>query len=172
MPNSHNKWLYKQIVNILIPALQDMGFEWKKQGAVKEVGRGVVMLLPFGTMKRIRGGVVDIIQISLTKRDRARFVIRIGSCSPEGARGYLTGKHYGVDELKVDYLEKSWVLRPYKRFYSYFGFSFKSLRNITEADYERLVRQVVSYLPEIEAVLISGKAGPHMHFEHIEPQYK
>lgn len=40
--NPHNKWLKKHIENILIPALQEAGFEWKKQGSVKEVGREIV----------------------------------------------------------------------------------------------------------------------------------
>jgi hypothetical protein len=170
MTNPHNKWLHKNIVSILIPALQDMGFDWRKQGTSKKVGREVVLGLPFGTMKRTREDVVDIVQIALRKRDRSRFVIRAGSCQPEGARGYLTGTHYSVDDLKVDYLEKSWVMRPCKRFYSAFGFRLKSLRNLAEADYERHVHKVASYLPEIDDALISGKAGPHMHFEHIEPQ--
>jgi hypothetical protein len=39
MANLHNKWLHKNIVSIMIPAIQDMGFEWKKQGTAKEVGR-------------------------------------------------------------------------------------------------------------------------------------
>jgi hypothetical protein len=172
MAESYYKWLHKNIINILIPALQDMGFEWRKQGTVKDVGREFVLNLPFGTMRRMRGDLSDLVQISLRKRDSARFVIRAGVCPKEGASGYLTGKHYALDDLKVDYLEESWVMRPYKKFYSDFGFRFKSLRNLTETDYERLVRRITSYLPEIDNALVSGKAGPHMHFRYIKPQYK
>jgi hypothetical protein len=171
MANPHNKWLHKNIVNILIPALQDMGFEWKKQGSAKEVGREIVLGLPFGDMRRRRGDVVDIVQISLRKRDRSFFKIRAGSCPQEGARGYLTGKYYAVDDIRVGDWGESWVLVPNPRSFRYFGFRFKWLRNLTEDDYERLVRRVASYLSEIEDALVLGKAGPHMHFVHIEPQY-
>jgi hypothetical protein len=172
MSNPHNKWLHKNIVNILIPAIQDMGFEWKKQGTAKEVGREIVLGLPFGDMRRRRGDVVDIVQISLRKRDRSFFIVRAGSCPPEGAREYLRGSHVPLDEMKVDYLEKAWALVPNPRSFRYFGFRFKWLRNLTEADYERLVRRVADYLPEIEGALVSGTAGPHMRFRYIEPQYK
>ncbi len=172
MANPHNKWLHKNVVNILIPALQDMGFEWKKQGTAKEVGREIVLRSPFGDMRRRRGDVVDIVQINLRKRDRSFFLIRAGSCPETGSRAYLTGQHYAVDEIAVEWLERVWALLSNPRSFRYFGFRFKWLRNLTEADYERLVRRVVSYLPEIDDALLSGKAGPHMHFRYIEPQYK
>lgn len=171
MANLHSKWLHKNIVSILIPALQDMGFEWKKQGTAKEVGREIVLGLPFGDMRRRRGDVVDIVQINLRKRDRSFFVISAGSCPLEGAREYLRGMHVPLNEMKVDYLEKSWTLKPNPRSFRFFGFRLKWLRNLSEADYERLVRRVASYVPEIQDALVIGKAGPHMHFVHIEPQY-
>lgn len=172
MANPHNKWLHKYIISILIPSLQEMGFEWRKQGTAKEVGREIVLGLPFGEMRRRRGDVVDIVQISLRKRDRSFFKIHAGSCPIEGAREYLRGRHVQLNEMKVDYLEKSWTLKPNPRSFRFFGFRFKWLRNLTQADYERLVRRVAGYVPEIEDALLSGKAGPHMHFVHIEPQYK
>ncbi len=47
-------------------------------------------------------------------------------------------------------------------FNGYFCIRFKSFRTVTESDYEKLVRRVVSYLPEIEQALAIGKVGPHM----------
>ena len=172
MSNLHNKWLHKNIENILIPALQDMGFEWKKQGTAKEVGREIVLGWPFGSMRRRNKDLMDIVEIQLKKRDRSFFALRVGSCALDGARDYLQGKHYEAADINVGYLEESWTMCSCPRFQSYFGFRFKSFRKITEADYERLIRRVVTYLPEIEEVLASGKVGRHMSFVQIPRQYE
>lgn len=160
--NPHNKWLKKYIENILIPALQEAGFEWKKQGSVKEVGREIVLGWPWGSMRRRNETTMDIVEISLRKRDRSCFRLNAGSCSLEGARDYLNGEHYPAAEIHSGYLEECWAMVPRGSFYGYFGLWFKPFRNVTEVDYEKLVRRVVSYLPEIEQALASDKVGPHM----------
>lgn len=172
MPNLHNKWLYKNIVNILIPALQDMGFEWKRQRAAREVGREIVLGMPFGSLRRRNKNSIEIVEIHLRKRDRSFFNLHIGLCPIEGARDYLQGEHYDVEDIMTGYLEESWAMSSCPKFYMHFGFRFKSLRDITEADYEKLVRRVVSYLPEVEEALASGKVGRHMSFVKIPRQYE
>jgi hypothetical protein len=168
MSKLHNKWLKMNIEQVLIPALQDQGYEWHKQGKSKEVGRETVLGWPFGSMRRRNLDHVDIIEIQLEKYDRSKFRINVGSCPLEGAREYHGGRHVPAEEMFVSYLEKSWEMCSCPMFPSFFGLRFKSLRNITEADYERLVWRVVSYLPEIEEVLATGKLGPHMR--HIQMQ--
>jgi hypothetical protein len=164
MSNLHSKWLKKNIEKILIPAIQDMGFEWKKQGSAKEVGREIVLGWPWGSMRRRNERTIDIIEISLRKRDRSFFFLNAASCPLDGARGHVTGKHYSAEEIHSGYLEECWALVPRFSFLGYFGVRFVPFRTVTEAHYEKLVRQVAGYLPEIEEALTLGKVGPHMEF--------
>jgi hypothetical protein len=156
--------LKKHIEAILIPALQDMGFEWHKQGTAKEVGREIVLGLPWGSMRRRNEKTMDIVEIWLGKRDRSFFMLNAGTCSLEGVQDYLLGKHYSAEEIYTGGLEESWAMVSRFSLNGNFGIRFKWLRNVTEADYEKLVRRVAGYLPEIEDALASGKIGPHMEF--------
>jgi hypothetical protein len=170
--NFHNKWLKKHIESNLIPTLQEMGFEWQKQRSAKEVGREIVLGWPWGSMRRRNDKTMDIIEICLRKRDRSFFRLNAASCPLEGARDYLNGKHYSADEIHTDYLEECWAMVPRFSLNGYFGIQFKLFHNVTEADYEKLVGRVVSYLPEIEQALTSGKVGPHMKHIRNPRMYK
>lgn len=162
--NMHNKWLKKSIENILIPALQDMGYEWKKQGTAAEVGREIVLGWPWGSMRRRNETTMDIVVICLRKRDRSFFRLNAGSCPLRGARGHVSGEYYSAEDVHPGALEESWAMVPRFSFLGYFGIPFKELRGAKEADHQKLVRRVVSYLPEIEDALAFGKVGPHMKF--------
>jgi hypothetical protein len=170
--NLHNKWLKKHIEAILIPALQDMGFEWHKQGTAKEVGREIVLGLPWGSMRRRNEKAMDIVEIGLRKRDRSFFALGVGSCPLGGARDYLKGKHYSAYDIMVSSLEEYWKMNNYPILQSHFGIRFKALRHASETDYEKLIRRVVSYLPEIEDALAAGKRGPHMRFVRNPRMYE
>lgn len=173
MTNLHNKWLHKAIVEILIPVLQDRGFAWHKQRPAREVGREIVLGLPFGSMRRTNTNSVDIVEISLKKGDRSYFVLHAGSVPLKGARSWLTGRHYDADKIEICALEESWTMVNCKRLYalSYFGFRFKSLRTLSQEDYQDLIRRVVSYLPEIDDALRDGIIGPHMICEKFPRRY-
>jgi hypothetical protein len=166
MANPHNKWLKKNIETILIPAIRDMGFLWRKQGTSKEVGREIVLGMPFGDMRRPTGCTIDVIEIHLQKRDRSFFALYAGRFPAEGVRDYLHGKHHYADEVRTGDLEEYWVMSACPRLFMDFGFRFKSLRSITEADYKSLAQRVASYLPEIQEAMVTGKLGPHM--KHVQ----
>lgn len=173
MSNLHNKWLHAAIVDILIPALQDRGFVWHKQRPASEVGREIVLSWPFGSMRRTNATSVDIVEITLKKRDRSFFLLVVGSVPLEGARNWFTGRHYSSEEIEICDLEELWQLVNCKRFFelSYFGFRFKSWRTLSQKDYRDLVKRVVSYLPEIDDALRNRSVGPHMTYAKFPRQY-
>lgn len=174
----HKKWLHKSIEKILIPELQENGFEWIKQKSSKEVGREIFLGWPFGVMRRNIDGFIDIVEITIEKRDRSQFFLTAGRFHEGGVRDYLYGNHVAPNDVRTSDLEEYWTLIRCPKCFNYLPFSsgfrvpFKFIRRVKQSHYENLVRRVSGYIPEIEEALDSGKIGPHMMHVKMDRVYE
>lgn len=155
--------LVEALRNILVPEIKQLGFERHKLPLVLG-GHCSTRLEPFGQFKRPRGDATDLAAVRIDRRRPDTFDIVFGTVPP-GPISNKWGPDIAHDDVWVEWLPTYYYILP----------SGKSLRRFrvrkwpwcppaNQVDYDDLARQVVAFLPEMEAAFATGKAGKHVRF--------
>jgi hypothetical protein len=155
--------LVEALRNILVPEIKQLGFERHKLPLVLG-GHCSTRIEPFGQFKRPRGDATDLAAVRIDRRRPDTFDIAFGTVPP-GPISNKWGPDIAHDDVWVEWLPTYYYILP----------SGKSLRRfrvrkwpwcppVSQVDYDDLARQVVAFLPEMEAAFATGKARKHVRF--------
>lgn len=157
---THRRWVRENVKKWLIPEFERLGF------AATPVASEFKRDYPFGTLRRSRDGLVDVIKIDFFHpRGEASFRIFLASL-PAGSWTY-GGKVFRNEEVPIGWLPESYRMPR--------GFGWFRVKRWpwspppAQEDYERLVKWVATMVPEAELVLTSGKTGPHVRYVKMHP---
>lgn len=126
------------------------------------IDRELIASMPFGLLRRRTDRGIEQVEINLSAHGRAGFNINLGVVPLAGIESSMG--HIEAERVLVTWLDCYFVLCARRRFFTPFLVRrpWLSRRPITEADYDRLVDQVVALLPEIDQALSDKKIGPHI----------
>jgi hypothetical protein len=154
------RWLVEALREHLLPEITRRGFEIVPLSG--EDARGEIRVaFPFGRLRRAAMGGFELIEIQLDKRSRAAFRLNAGRV-PAAGIDHFTGSHIVAEDVWVTYLRQYYALYQCAFFGIWFQVRHWPGRTVTESNFQILVREGARLLPEIDAVLISGKCGPHI----------
>ena len=131
----------------LVPVLERKGFEARPFPKAQEKDAAQLRAaFPFGSMKRRRGGRLDLVEIQLHTPPSPKFVINFGTVPAEGVT--VPWGHFSQDETIVSALPD--------------GFRLHSRRFLKAFAWFSAVDQAVALFPEIDAWFETGAIGPHI----------
>ena len=158
-------WLKDSVTKQCLPALTRLGFTQHRLD--KSFSAEERFVLPWASFTRARAdGDVDLVLIRLSKRGLAECSICFGVIPAAGVM--VEGRHFPPEHCWPGWGNRvEYDLLPYKP--GFFSFDIPSFRVRLwpwqipqESDYEKLVQQMTSYLPELDAALSHGTIGPHI----------
>jgi hypothetical protein len=137
-----------------------MGFE---QHALPDcvVSHEIIASWPFGRLIRPAGDGNHLVEIQLADYGQAAFRINFGFFPDQGVPTILGGTAL-IDNDMVHSLLKFYELKPASRFRWYFGMRYWPWQKPKKADYDKLIKDVILMLPQIDRTLKDGTIGPNV----------
>lgn len=129
--------------------------------------RELLVVFPFGMLRRAGSHGPELVEVQLAPRGRAAFRLNLGVVPPAGIDAIYG--HVSAQDVHVQWLAESYTLSPCPYFHTWFSVGRWRWRNVTQADYEALVRWVVGLVPEVERALQEGERGPHIRLIRKKP---
>lgn len=158
--NFGKRWVRDGVKQWLIPEFERLGF------VTTPVSSDLKRDYPFGTLRRSRGGLVDIVEIDFFHpRGDPAFRIFLASL-PAGPWTY-GGQIFRNEDVLTGWLPESYQMPRDLRWFRVKRWPWSPLP--TQADYERLAKRVARMVPEAEAAFTSGKVGPHIRYVKMHP---
>ena len=157
----HKDLLLQSVQTRILPVFVQQGFSVAPPVHNSPIDRKSADTFPFG-LRRARPDArgVDLVEIQFMTYQRAAF--RINACAVPKEGMMTVGGHRSVDELEAGGLHDHFEMYDSPRWWRWFSLWFWRFRTPEKSDYDKLVRRVAGYLPEIELALHDGKLGPHI----------
>lgn len=165
MATPQRRWLIESVEAFLLPELERRGFEripLNREESRSEVRTG----FPFGRLRRTGPSGLELVEIQLDKNRAPVFRINLG-IAPAGGIGHELVGRIAQEDVWVHYLDHQYVMYQVRRLRKWFSVCSWPWSKVSEADYQNLVRNVATLLPEIEALFGHGKLGAHMREVHL-----
>jgi len=158
--NERRELLIGSLRTHLLPVFLKEGFEVAPLPGRGPIDRELVLSLPLGRLRRLRGAGIDLIEVDFAKYRRAAFRIAAGIAPKEGMMTY-TG-HWPAEDVFVGWLNEFFMMYASPHWRRWFSVWHRPHRSPTQSDYDKLAEQVVGYVPELELALREGRLGPHV----------
>lgn len=157
-------WMVEAVVELLLPAVEKMGFEHVSPRDSKNYNREYLLAFPVGTFRRRTPDGVDMVEPHFFGRDKF---------SIDTARIPLEGINTRAGQIPAEDCMIAWgsswfELYQHPLLKLPFAVRWNWGRPPARADYEKVVGEAVGYLPEIEVALSNGTAGPHVRYVEIK----
>lgn len=154
--NKHEaNWLRSSVQDILIPAFVELGFVTVPLDTRGSRSREIRRAFPFGRLRRFTSTGSEQIEVQFYKEGAPFFRINFGIVPLEGIE-HLVG-HVENKDVWIHYMNHYFAAYQIPKIRKWFGLFHWPGRTITEADYDALVSEVVSFLPEVEKALRSER---------------
>jgi hypothetical protein len=149
------RWLRAHVKQWVIPEFEKLGFALTP--VIEEMKSG----LPFGTLRRARGEVIDVVELDFYyPQGHAGFRIFLASM-PSGP-WMFQGETFRNEDVPIGWLPESYEMPRGMKWFKVKRWPWSPAP--VEEDYERLAKWVASMVPEAEAALTSGRCGPHVRY--------
>lgn len=152
------RWMIEVARELLIPALEALGFQHKACGSTKITIKDLGPHFPLGFFHRANPSGLDVVEPYFF--GRYKFVLHAARIPLDGISGPLG--HNAAEDCLATWNATWFTL--YKCPSLLIPFSARRFFGgpLPRPDVERIVRGVVQLLPEIDAALNEGKAGRHL----------
>lgn len=160
--NDHQrrKWLVESNESLLLPELEGRGFH--RVPLTREEARSEFRIAyPFGRLRREGPRGFELVEIQLDKRGSPVFRLNLGVVPFGGVEHELVGR-IPPEDVWVHYLDHADEMYEVRWRRKWFSARHLPWSEVSTADYQELVRRVVSLVPEIEALFRDGELGKHM----------
>jgi hypothetical protein len=174
MTQSRSQWLRNAIKKILLPELEKLGFECRPLNSDEKQFREALIALPFGRhfRKVPEGG--HVLEIETGKRDTSQFRICFGFFPNEGVIGeseWDKGVYYPIENARVNEVSRQMFFGRRGTKGADFRVWYWPWQKQKKEDYDKLVQEVVKFLPQIEVALNAGRFGPNIYVVDL-PKFK
>lgn len=160
MVSQQRRWLIDSIESLLLPELERHGFRRVPLTPIEARGE-IRFAFPFGRLRREGPGGFELVEIQLDKYGAADFRLNLGVAPPGGIEHEVTGR-VPQEDIRVHYLDHSYEMSEAGWRKKWFSVRPLPWSEPSKSDYDELVRKVVGWLPEIEALFGEGKVGEHI----------
>lgn len=158
--HQRRKWLLESIESLLLPELEGRGF--RRVPLTPEEARSEVRIaFPFGRLRREGPRGFELVEIQLDKYGSPVFRLNLGVVPFDGVEHKLVGR-IPPEDVWVHYLDHTYEMYQVRWRRKWFSAGRLPRSDVSEADYQALVRRVMSLIPEIEALFWDGKLGRHI----------
>jgi hypothetical protein len=150
----------------LLPRLMELGYERIPLDAEDRRSREIRDAFPFGRLRQRRGEGFDQVEVQLHLNRPEAFRLNLGRIPKEGIphpQGVVP-----AEDAWVHYLQRYWTMYRFPALRAWFSPSWPSWGKRPEERLAGAVAKAVEALPEVEALFVEGRQGPHLRLVSLE----